>query len=137
MVLVIQKVCFYLIEYLLCQQHFDQNFFNYHFDFDENYSGLLKEFRHLSLFSICLHFLRCIKSCDMWNISYCKLCSSVSDYTFAPCNFCGNLLITFGSSVLDLTADHRIDLDVFLSNADVNLRSYTKDNGKCFVFQFV
>ena len=129
---VIQKLCFYLTEDLLCKQYFDQNFFNYHFDFDENYSGLLKEFRHLSLFSICLHFLRCIKSCDMWNIPYCKLCSSVSDYTFAPCNFYGNLLITFGSSVLDLTADHRIDLDVFLSNADVNLRSYTKDNGKFF-----
>ena len=137
--LLIQKFCFYLIEDLLCQQYFDQNFFNYHFDFDENYSGLLKEFRHLSLFSICLHFLRCIKSCDnMWNIPFhCKLCSRVSDYTFAPCNSYGNLLITFGSSVLDLTADHRIDLDVFLSNADVNLRSYTKDNGKCFVFQFV
>ena len=133
--MLIQKFCFYLIEDLLCQQYFDQNFFNYHFDFDENYSGLLKEFRHLSLFSICLHFLRCIKSCDMWNIPYCKLCSRVSDYTFAPCNSYDNLLITFGSSVLDLTADHRIDLDVFLSNADVNLRSYTKDNGKCCFFQ--
>ena len=116
----------------MCQQYFYENVFNYHFDFDENYSGLLKEFRHLSLFSICLHFLRCIKSCDMWNIPYCKLCSRVSDYTFAPCNSYDNLLITFGSSVLDLTADHRIDLDVFLSNADVNLRSYTKDNGKFF-----
>ena len=71
----------------------------------------------------------------MWNIPYCKLCSRISDYTFVPCNSYSNLLITFGSSVLDLTADHRIDLDVFLSNADVNLRSYTKDNGKCCFFQ--
>ena len=123
----------------MCQQYFYENVFNYHFDFDENYSGLLKEFRHLSLFSICLHFLRCIKSCDnMWNIPFhCKLCSRVSDHTFVPCNSYGNLLITFGSSVLYLTADHRIDLDVFLSNADVNLRSYTKDNGKFFFSSIV
>ena len=73
----------------------------------------------------------------MWNIPYCKLCSRVSDYTFAPRNSYDNLLIIFGSSVLDLTADHRIDLDVFLSNADVNLRSYTKDNSKFFFFSIV
>ena len=130
----IQKFCFYLIEDLLCQQYFDEKCFNYQFDFDESFSGLLKEFRHLSLFSVSLHFLRCIKFCEnMWNIPvYCKLCSRVPDHTFVPCNCYGNLLITFGSSVLDLTTDHRIDLDVFLSNADVSLRSYTKDNGKCF-----
>ena len=120
----------------MCQEYFDENFLNY-FDFDENYSGLLKEFWHLSLFSVFLHFLRCIKSCEnMWNIPvYCKLCSRVPDHIFVPCNCYGNLLIIFGSSVLDLTTDHRIDLDVFLSNADVNPRSYTKDNGKCFFFQ--
>ena len=119
----------------MCQEYFDENFLNY-FDFDENYSGLLKEFWHLSLFSVFLHFLRCIKSCEnMWNIPvYCKLCSRVPDHTFVPCNCYGNLLIIFGSSVLDLTTDHRIDLDVFLSNADVNPRSYTKNNGKSFFF---
>ena len=57
----IQKFCFYLIKDLFCQQYFDENFFNYYFDFDENYFSLLKEFRHLSLFSVCLQFLRCIK----------------------------------------------------------------------------
>ena len=119
----------------MCQEYFDENFLNY-FDFDENYSGLLKEFWHLSLFSVFLHFLKCIKSCEnMWNIPvYCKLCSRVPDHTFVPCNCYGNLLIIFGSSVLDLTTDRRIDLDVFLSNADVNPRSYTEDNGKCFFF---
>ena len=135
--LLIQKFCFYLIEDLLCQQYFDQNFFNYHFDFDENYSGLLKEFRHLSLFSVCLHFLRCITSCDIkMNIPFhCKLCSRVFDHNFAPCNSYGNLLITFSSSVLDLSHDHRIDLDVFLSNAYIILKNYTKNNGECLFFQ--
>ena len=72
----------------------------------------------------------------MWNIPFhCKLCSRVSDYTSVPCNSYGNLLIRFDSSVLDLTADHRTDLDVFLSNADIILKNYTKDNGKCFFFQ--
>ena len=86
---------------------------------------LRKEFRQLPLFSICLHFLRCFKSCEIiWGSPIsCKLCSRVSDYIFVPCNAYRNLLITFRSSVLDLTANHRIDLDVFLSNADVNLRS--------------
>ena len=90
----------------MCQEYFDENFLNY-FDFDENYSGLLKEFWHLSLFSVFLHFLKCIKSCEnMWNIPvYCKLCSRVPDHTFVPCNCYGNLLIIFGSSVLDLTTD--------------------------------
>ena len=122
----------------MCQEYFDENFLNY-FDFDENYSGLLKEFWHLSLFSVFLHFLKCIKSCEnMWNIPvYCKLCSRVPDHTFVPCNCYGNLLIIFGSSVLDLPTDHRIDLDVFLSNADVNPRSYTEDNGKFFFFSIL
>ena len=116
-------------EDLLCQQYFDENFFNYHFDFDENFFGLLKEFRHfLSLFSVSLHFLTCIKSCgNKWNIpAYCKLCSRVSDQTFVPCNCYANLLISFDSPVLDLTSGYRIDLDVFylmlMQTLDVTLR---------------
>ena len=32
------------------------------FDFEENYKQLIKRFLHMSLFSVCLHFLRCRRS---------------------------------------------------------------------------
>ena len=34
------------------------------FDFEENYDKLIKRFCHMSLLSICLHFLRCRRSCE-------------------------------------------------------------------------
>ena len=33
------------------------------FDFEENYDKLIKKFCHMSLFSVCLHLLRCRRSC--------------------------------------------------------------------------
>ena len=43
-----------------------QSFHNIHeaFDFEEIYDKLIKKFRHMSLFSVCLHFLRCRRSCE-------------------------------------------------------------------------
>ena len=34
------------------------------FDVEENYNKLIKRFHHMSLFSVCLHFLRCRRSCE-------------------------------------------------------------------------
>ena len=34
------------------------------FDFEEIYDKLIKKFCHMSLFSVCLHFLRCRRSCE-------------------------------------------------------------------------
>ena len=34
------------------------------FDFEENYDKLIKRFCHMSLFSVCLHYLRCRRSCE-------------------------------------------------------------------------
>ena len=45
-------------------KHFDEKFFDYNFDFDENYFAFLKSFKHFSLFSVCLHFLRCARCYD-------------------------------------------------------------------------
>ena len=33
-------------------------------DFEENYFKLIEKFRHLLLFSVCLHFLTCRRSCE-------------------------------------------------------------------------
>ena len=34
------------------------------FYFEENYDKLIKKFGYMSLFSVCLHFLRCRRSCE-------------------------------------------------------------------------
>ena len=34
------------------------------FDFEESYFKMCKKFRHLSLFSVCLHLLTCQRSCE-------------------------------------------------------------------------
>ena len=51
------------------------------FDFEENYDKLIKRFRHMSLFSVCLHFLRCRRSCEKKH-GYCKVCSRVRQNWF-------------------------------------------------------
>ena len=44
-------------------------------------------------------------------------------------------MISFSSGMLDLTSNHRIDLDVFLCNSEFNLSNYTgiMVNGKCCI----
>ena len=39
-------------------------FHTFAFDFEGNYDKLIKKFLHMSLFSVCLHFLRCRRSCE-------------------------------------------------------------------------
>ena len=70
----IKRNCFALIEEIY-SSFFEDRFI---FDFDENYSKLLAEFSHMSLFSICLQFLRCAQSFDKKS-SDCRLCSRVRE----------------------------------------------------------
>ena len=82
---ILKKSTHDLIEVFFNEKFFDPVFFSYHFDYDENCSALLREFtRHLSLFSVSMHFLRCIRSYDkvIGSPSYCKLCSRVRDFDF-------------------------------------------------------
>ena len=46
--------------------------FDSSFGFEENYDKLIKRFRHMSLFSVCLHFLRCRRSCKKKNMAIAK-----------------------------------------------------------------
>ena len=48
----------------LIQAIYNELFERKAFDFEENYDRLIKRFRHMSLFSVCLHFLRCRRSCE-------------------------------------------------------------------------
>ena len=61
---VIQKNVFNLIQDIHNDTFFNETFHTYNFDFEENYEKLLKRFRHMSLFSVCFHFLKCRRSCD-------------------------------------------------------------------------
>ena len=70
----IQKNVFNLIQDVHNNTFFCETFYTYNFNFEENYETLLKRFRHKSLFSVCLHFLRCRGSCEK-KPNYCKSCS--------------------------------------------------------------
>ena len=115
---------------------FNGTFFGYNFDFEENYFKLKKEFRHMSSFSICLHFLRCTRSCNNKS-NYCRACSRICEknFFFFECNAFLKLCVFSVRSYLDCSSSDRLDLDVFLLNADDALGGYTRDNGKCCYFQ--
>ena len=89
------------------------------------------EFRHLSLFSICLHFLRCVRSCDKQN-GYFHVCSRVREKNFMECNVFQSLPLTSHGTFLGLDNNNRIGLDVFLSKEV----PYTFNNNKCCNFQY-
>ena len=99
-----------------------QFFFNYHFDYEDRLYVLLEKFKiHLSLFSLCMHFLRCIRSCERVpnSPSYCKVCSRVVDFHFNCRSSFRNIHVTSdGTTLLGLSSDQVCDLDVFVSNAD-------------------
>ena len=52
------------------------------FYFEESYFEMCKKFRHLSLFSVCLHLLTCKRSCEKKINSYCRLCSRMRANNF-------------------------------------------------------
>ena len=54
---------------------------------------------------------------------------------FFECNASLNLCVCSVRSYLDCSSSDRLDLDVFLLNADDALGGYTRDNGKCCYFQ--
>ena len=60
--------------------------YTFAFDFEWHYDNLFKEFRHLSLFSVCLHFFRCQRSCKAVTAGYCRMCSRVHDNNFHDYN---------------------------------------------------
>ena len=53
------------------------------FDFELYTTKLIKVMRHLSLFSVCLHFLRCFRSCNKLPKSkFCFYCSHVKERNY-------------------------------------------------------
>ena len=85
------------------------------FDFEENYDKLIKRFCHMSLLSICLHFLRCRRSCEKKH-GYCKVCSRVKENCFYDYKKFENLIVTRDTKYLHITSSDRVDLDVFVKS---------------------
>ena len=101
------------------------------FDFEENYDKLIKKFYHMSLFSVCLHFLRCRRSCEKKH-GYCKICSSVRDNTFYDYNKFSNLIVRSDDNYFNISSSDRVDLDVFLCRPHYfHYPDYELLNGKC------
>ena len=126
----IKRNCFALIEEIY-SSFFEDRFI---FDFDENYSKLLSEFSHMSLFSICLHFLRCTRSCDKKSY-YCCLCYRVRENLFFERNTFSKLRVCPYGSYLDMKSCHCLELDVFLIEAGTCVSGYTKLTKNCSFFQ--
>ena len=68
----------------------------------------------MSLFSVCLHFLRCRRSCDKKS-GYCKMCSRVRENTFYDHNAFLSLKVSRKDDYLDIGSSERVDLNVFLN----------------------
>ena len=130
----IKKNCFALIDDIHNAAFFDETFFDYNFDFEENYFRLVRDFRHMSLFSICLHFLRCTRSCDKKKVNYCRICSRVSEKFFMECYAFQSLCLCAYGTYSGMQNLNRVDLDVFLMNA-MRWIGYTIHTDDCCHFQ--
>ena len=108
----IQKNLFYLIQDIHNDTFFNETFYTYNFDFEQNYEKLLKKIRPMSLFSVCLHFLRCRRSCDR-KANYCKICSRVRDNDFYDIDKFSDVALLSFPSYLDIQSEERVDFDVF------------------------
>ena len=90
--------------------------------------------RHLTLPSIILHFINCIRSCDKAS-SYCILCSRIEgekwssfQSTYEGLDLLKTHCVFFESSMI-------VDLDVFMSKADEYFKYFKVGSKKCFFYQ--
>ena len=118
-----------------------QSIHNIHeaFDFEENHDKLIENFRHMSLFSVCLHFLKCRRSCEKKS-GYCKMCSRVRENTFYDYNAFLGLKVSHVDDYLGIRSSEKIDLDVFLNRPAYFPYCFAESFGRCTdqqVFSFV
>ena len=107
------------------------------FDFEENYDKLIKKSRRLSLFSVCLHFLRCRRSCEKLS-ACCKMCSRVRENTFYEYNAFLSLKVRSNTEDnLNISSLERADLDVFLTKLAHFPYYFTEPSDKCSDFEVI
>ena len=133
----IQKRLSILIQDIHDDTFFNETFYTYNFDFEQNYEKLFKNFLHMSLFLLCLHFLRCRRSCDR-KANYCKICSRVRDNDFYDIDKFSNVTFVSYPSYLDILSKERVDFDIFLckrTSACCSLCHPDSSDKKCANFE--
>ena len=135
---IIQKAAHDICEVVMNEKFFDPVFFNYHFDYEFKLLALVEKFKiNLSLFSVFMYFLRCIRSCEKVHTAptYCKVCSRVVDFHFNSRNHFRNIHVTSEGTTLIRLSSHAIcDLHVFMSNADDHFKFFKVKDDFCSYF---
>lgn len=90
--------------------------------------------RHLTLPSIILHFINCIKSCDRAP-SYCILCSRIEGEKWSSFQNTYEGLDVRKSNCTIFESSMLIDLDVFMSKADDFFKHFKIASKKCYFYQ--
>ena len=101
------------------------------FDPEGHYQILLKEFRHLSLFSVCLHFLKCQRSCEKNHAGYCRLCLRVRDNNFFQYNAFLSVKVSDMDGYLGISYSETVDFDVFLSQTGYFPYAFCESDRRC------
>ena len=73
------------------------------FDLEEYYDKLLEKFCHMSLFSVCLHFLKCQRFFEKKS-GYCKMWSRVRENAFYDYNAFLSLKVSHMDDYLDISS---------------------------------
>ena len=84
----------------------------------------------MSLFSVCLHFLRCQRSCEKKS-GYSKMCSRVRENNFYDYNAFLSLKVSYMDDYLDISSSERIDLEVFLNKLAYFPYCFAESAGRC------
>ena len=115
----------------MIQNIYNDLFDTFAFDFEWHYGNLSKEFRHLSLFSVCLHLLRCQRSCEMTYAGYGSICSGVRDNAFYEYNPFLSVIVSNVVDYLSMICCESVDFDVFLSQPAYFPYAFSKSDRKC------
>ena len=109
--------------------------FNYVFDFEKVCSEVEVTLHHLSLFSVCFHFLTCLRSCDKVT-NYCFFCSRVRDHSYGDRSYYHDVVVAnqvraYQDDYMFLQ-DKLADFDVFLERPIyMNFPNFPLNDSKC------
>ena len=99
------------------QKNYNNELFTYVFDFEEICPEVEVTLRHLSLFSVCSHFLMCLRSCDKV-VHYWFYCSRVRPHIYEDLIHFHDVTVVSQDKIYKdyymYTQDKICDFDVFL-----------------------
>ena len=117
------------------QKNYNNYDFTYVFDFEKVCFEVEVTLRHLSLFSVCFHFLTCLRSCDKVT-NYCFFCSRVRDHSYGDRSYYHDVVVAnqvraYQDDYMFLQ-DKLTDFDVFLEKPIyMNYPNFPLNHAKC------